>query len=119
MLDPVIVATSIAISFTVGAFAIARAGPHTDQATAILALVAVGLGMLSLIGGLSQLNAQGPAVSQADARPEFGMSWRPPRAVSDRTVDRPIAGSDLERDPPRVFRSLESTRRREGVDGPE
>ena len=82
MLDPLIVATSIAVSFTLGAFAIARAGPHADQATAILALVAVVLGMLSLIGGLSQLNGQGPAVSQADARPEFGMSWRPPARVT-------------------------------------
>lgn len=81
MLDPSIVATSIAISFTIGAFAIARAGPHTDKATAVLGVVAVGLGMLSLIGGLSKLNAQGPAVSQADARPEFGMSWRPPARV--------------------------------------
>jgi len=81
MLAPHIVSSSIAIAFTLGAFAIARAGRHANRATNLLVLVALGLGMLVLIGGLTQFNAQGPAVSQADARPEFGMSWRPPSRV--------------------------------------
>jgi hypothetical protein len=81
MLGPHIEASSVAVAFTLGAFAIARAGRYADRATAFLASVAVGLGMLALIAGLSQLNAEGPAVSQADSRPEFGMSWRPSARV--------------------------------------
>ncbi|MDE3748624.1 hypothetical protein [Methylobacterium radiotolerans] len=90
MLDPLIVATSLAISFSVGAIAIAQIGPFAERATPVLASVAIGLGMLALIGGLSQLNAEGAAVSQAEARPEFGMSWRPlAREPLDRTEQRP------------------------------
>ncbi|WP_331291660.1 MULTISPECIES: hypothetical protein [Methylobacterium] len=90
MLDQLVVATSLSISFTLGAIAIAQIGPFAERATPVLASVAIGLGMLALIGGLSQLNAEGPAVSQAEARPEFGMSWRPPaRRHLDRTEQRP------------------------------
>ncbi|MDP4022995.1 hypothetical protein Q8W71_10200 [Methylobacterium sp. NEAU 140] len=81
MLDTLAVAAGLAAAFTLGGFAISRAGPHADHATAILASVAVGLGMLALIGGLARLDAQGPSVSQADPRPDYGMSWRPPARV--------------------------------------
>jgi hypothetical protein len=81
MVAPQIVASSVAFAFTLGAFAIVRADRHAERTTAFLASVAVGLGMLALIEGLSRLDAQGPTASQADARPEFGMSWRPPSRV--------------------------------------
>ena len=82
MLDTLTVAAGLAAMFTLGGFAISRAGPYAERATAFLAAVAVGLGMLALIGGLRQLDAQGPAVSQADPRPDYGMSWRPPARAS-------------------------------------
>jgi hypothetical protein len=81
MLDTLMVASGTAIVFTLGAFAIARAGRYADQATVLLASVAVGLGMLALIGGLTRLDAEGSALSQADARPDYGMSWRPSARV--------------------------------------
>lgn len=77
MLDVLRMASGTAIVFTLGAFMITRAGRYADQATVILASVAIGLGMLALIGGLTRLDAEGSAPSQADARPDYGMSWRP------------------------------------------
>jgi hypothetical protein len=71
-------AASVAAVFTLGGFAISRAGQYAGHATVILIAVAAGLGMLALIGGLTRLDAGGPAVSQAEARPDYGMSWRPP-----------------------------------------
>ncbi|QGY03713.1 hypothetical protein MMSR116_18785 [Methylobacterium mesophilicum SR1.6/6] len=77
MLDALKLASATALVFTLGAFAIARTGRHADQATVLLASVAIGLGMLALVGGLTRLDADGSAISQADARPDYGMSWRP------------------------------------------
>jgi hypothetical protein len=72
------VAAGVSAAFTLGGFAITRAGQYEAQATVILVTVAAGLGMLALIGGLTQLDARGAAVSRAEARPDYGMSWRPP-----------------------------------------
>lgn len=77
MLIALATAASVAAVFTLGGFAITRAGQYAGQTTVILVTVAAGLGMLALIGGLAQLNARGPAVSRAEARPDYGMSWRP------------------------------------------
>ncbi|GEN01527.1 hypothetical protein MRA01_60660 [Methylobacterium radiotolerans] len=79
------VAAGVAAVFTLGGFAITRAGRYASQITVILAAVATGLGMLALIGGLTRLDAQGPAVSRAEGRPDYGMSWRPSaRAPAER-----------------------------------
>lgn len=81
MLITFALASSVAAVFTLGGFAITRAGRYTAQTTVILVAVATGLGMLAIIGGLTRLDAQGPAVSRAEARPDYGMSWRPPAQV--------------------------------------
>ena len=77
MLHALATAASIAAVFTLGGFAITRAGQYAGQTTVILVAVATGLGMLALIGGLTRLDAQRPAISRAEARPDYGMSWRP------------------------------------------
>jgi len=77
MLIALATSASVAAVFTLGGFAITRAGQNAGQTTMILVAVATGLGMLALIGGLSRLDAQGPAISRAEARPDYGMSWRP------------------------------------------
>lgn len=73
MLEILIVSASIATAFTLGGFAITQAGRHADHIAAILTSAAVGGGMLALIGGLARLDAQGPTLSQAEARPVYGM----------------------------------------------
>ncbi|MCJ2058203.1 hypothetical protein MKL09_16790 [Methylobacterium sp. J-048] len=77
MPDSLAVAASLAAVFTLGGITITRAGPHAGQATVLLAAMATALGMLAGIGALTRLDAQGPAVSRAEARPDYGMSWRP------------------------------------------
>ncbi|WP_267424819.1 hypothetical protein [Methylobacterium sp. GC_Met_2] len=78
MLPALATAASIAGVFTLGGISITWAGQYAGQTTVILVVVATGLEMLALIGGLTQLDAHGPAVSRAEARPDYGMSRRPP-----------------------------------------
>lgn len=85
MLIALATAASVAAVFTLGGFAITRAGQYAGQTTVILIAVASGLGVLALIGGLTRLDARGPAISLAEARPDYGMSWRPTAQAS---VDR-------------------------------
>ena len=81
MLITLAVAAGVAALFTLGGFAVTRGGLYASQTTVILAAVATGLGMLALMVGLAKLDAQGPAASRAEARPDYGMSWRPPAQV--------------------------------------
>jgi hypothetical protein len=78
MLIALATAASVAAVFTLVGFAITQAGQYAGQTTVILVTIAAGLGMLALIGGLTQFDARGSDVSRAEARPDYGMSWRPP-----------------------------------------
>ncbi|MCJ2139449.1 hypothetical protein [Methylobacterium sp. E-066] len=78
MLIALAISTGVSAVFTLGGLVITRAGGYAGQTTVILIAVATGLGVLALIGGLTRLDAGGAAVSQAEARPDYGMSWRPP-----------------------------------------
>ena len=85
MLITLAISTGVSAVFTLGGLVITRADGCAGQTTVIQIAVATGLGVLAQIGGLTRLDAQGPAISRAEARPDYGMSWRQPAQVS---VDR-------------------------------